>query len=360
MNNMVQVMEFYKGKKVLLTGHTGFKGTWMSVMLEVLGAKVCGYSLPLNTYSFYHKVSPQMHYHVEGDIADKDKVLYTADLFQPEIVFHFASHSSLEGSMKIPDFILRTNLMGTVNILEAARLIKNIKSVVVVTSDKCYQNLETEKLYTEDSLLGAKDPYSTSKVCQELLTSCYMDTFFGEKECLTGIATARASNVIGPGDYNVSRLMPYLLDSFVNERVAKIRNPYAIRPWQYVLDVLYGYLLLAKNLYESAGETMKYNGAYNFGPNENGFAQVGQITEMVRKHFEHASYIVIEGKDHIRKEAKVLKLDSTKAKDMLEWNPKCILEETIKLTCDFVLKEKQGKVAAELCREEIRQYLEMI
>ncbi|NBJ92535.1 CDP-glucose 4,6-dehydratase [Parablautia muri] len=360
MNNIDHVMEFYKGKKVLLTGHTGFKGTWMSVILELLGAKVCGYSLPLNTYSFYHKVSPHLQYHVEGDIADEDKVSFIAGSFQPEIIFHFASHSSLDGSMKIPDFILRTNLMGTVNILETVRQIESIKSVVVVTSDKCYQNLETDELYKEDSILGAKDPYSTSKVCQELLTSCYMDTFFREEGRLIGIATARASNVIGPGDNNISRLMPYLLDSFANERIAKIRNPYAVRPWQHVLDVLYGYLLLAKNLYESAGVTMKYNGAYNFGPNKDGFVQVGHIAAMAARYFENASYSVIKGKDHIRNEAKVLKLDSTKAKDMLGWKPKRTLEETIEFTCNFVIKEKRGENTAELCRDSIRQYLEIL
>lgn len=360
MNNTGSLAEFYRGKKVLLTGHTGFKGTWLSVMLELLGAKVCGYALPLSTYSFYHKVSPQVNIHVEGDIADEKKVFSTAEAFEPEIIIHLASHSSLDGSMKIPDYIFKTNLMGVVNVLEVSRRLESVRSTVVVTSDKCYRNLETDEAYVEDSVLGAKDPYSTSKVCQEFLTGCYMDTFFSEKERLAGIATARASNVIGPGDYNLSRLLPYLLDCFVSGRTAEIRNPHAIRSWQHVLGVLQGYLLLAQKLYESAGLTDEYNGAYNFGPKEDGFASVREIAEIAEKCFDHASYTVIDGKDHIRKEAGILKLDSAKSKRILGWEPGESLEETIRWTCDFVRREAAGENAAGLCRESVERYLESV
>lgn len=358
MRNINALQEFYKGKKVVLTGHTGFKGTWMSIMLETLGAEVCGYSLPLNKYSFYQKVFPRIKYNVEADIADEKKVLQAVEAFQPELVFHLASHSSLNGSMKIPDFILRTNLMGVVNVLEAVRKVKSVKAVVIVTSDKCYQNRETDELYTEESPLGAKDPYSTSKVCQELLTSCYMDTFFKEEIWPVGIATARASNVIGAGDYNISRLMPYLLDSFTHNRIPQIRNPYAVRPWQYVLDVLYGYLLLAEKLYHSIGGTLDYNGAYNFGPGEDGFAQVGKVAELAGHFFDNTFSVNEEGKDHIRKEVEILKLDSTKAQNVLNWKICKTLEDTIALTVDFVKREKNGEDAGKLCREQVRNYLQ--
>lgn len=351
------IKDFYKGKKVLLTGHTGFKGTWMSVMLENLGAEVCGYSLPLSKSSFYYKVTPNVKYHVEGDIFEEKKVFQTIDTFQPEIIIHLASHSSLDGSMKIPDFILRTNLMGCLNVLEASRRLDCIKAVVVVTSDKCYQNMETDKPYAEDSSLGAKDPYSTSKVCQELLTSCYVDTFFSEGDKIIGVATARASNVIGAGDYNISRLMPYLLDSYLSGSVPQIRNPYAIRPWQYVLDVLYGYLLLAKKLYESSGITSEHNGAYNFGPREDGFAQVGEIAQMVGKYFGNANFTKKDAKDQIRQETKILKLDSSKAHKVLNWQVQKSLEETVALTVDFVKKEKMGTNAGYLSREQVENYL---
>ena len=350
--------EFWKGKRVLLTGHTGFKGTWMSILLQVLGAEVCGFSLPLNASTFYSQVLPSIQSHNEGDIADTKKVLQLFDTFKPEIVIHLASHSSLDGSMKIPHFILQTNLMGVVNVLEATRKTDSVKSVVVVTSDKCYQNMETNEPYTEDAMLGGKDPYSTSKVCQELLSSCYMDTFFNDEIRPIGIATARASNVIGAGDYNISRLMPYLLDRYSNGRTPQIRNPYAVRPWQYVLDVLYGYLLLAEKLYESAGITTEFNGAYNFGPAADGFEQVGKIAEMVGKQFNSYEYIIKPGEDHIRKETKILKLDSTKAEKVLNWKIQKHLEETITLTVDFVKREQQGEATGFLCREQILRYME--
>lgn len=359
MRDTDSLFEFYKGKKIILTGHTGFKGTWMSTMLEILGAEVCGYSLPINKNSFYGKVSPNIQKHVEGDIADEKKVLYTISSFQPEIVFHFASHSSLDGSMKIPDFILRTNLMGVVNVLEAVRNLDSVKSMVVVTSDKCYENMETDNPYTEDAPLGAKDPYSTSKVCQELLASCYMETFFSGEEKKLGIATARASNVIGPGDYNISRLMPYLLDSFMNNRIPKIRNPYAVRPWQYVLDVLYGYLLLAEKLFNASGKTSKFNGAYNFGPGEDGFERVGRVAELVGKCFQNPFYLETRKNGQISKETKVLKLDSSKAKRVLVWENQMKLKEAIELTADFVKLEKNGQDTGELCRKYILEYFSL-
>lgn len=352
--------DFWQGRKVLLTGHTGFKGTWMSLMLEKLGAVVCGYSLPVNAGSFYQEVSPRIAEHVEGDIADAEKVLYTTERFRPEIVLHFASHSSLNGSMQIPDFILRTNLMGVVNVLESVRKTDSIKAVVIVTSDKCYQNMETEAPYTEESPLGASDPYSTSKVCQELLTACYRSTFFRDTDRKIGVATARASNVIGAGDYNITRLMPYLLDRFSNGKAAQIRNPHAVRPWQYVLDVLSGYLLLAEKLYGAYGRTTEYNGAYNFGPLDDGLAEVGDVVERVSRCFGDAEYMVKAGQDHIKKEASILRLDSSKSQKVLGWTPRKTLDEMIRLTADFVKREKQGISAEQLAREYVNMYLEEV
>lgn len=357
MKDNYSLADFYRGKRVLLTGHTGFKGTWMSIMLEKLGAEVCGYSLPLSPYSFYYKVSPCVKWHVEGDISDEKKVFQTIDTFKPEIIIHLASHSSLDGSMKIPDFILKTNLMGCLNVLEASRRAGDIKAVVIVTSDKCYQNLETSKPYAETSPLGAKDPYSTSKVCQELLTNCYIETFFNNESPNMGVATARASNVIGAGDYNISRLMPYLLECYLNDKIPQIRNPYSVRPWQYVLDVLYGYLLLAKKLYDFSEITSKFNGAYNFGPEEDGFAEVCKIVHMVGRYFENDIFIQKDNKDRIREETKILKLDSTKAHEILNWKVYMTLEETVALTVDFVRKEKKGVSAGDLCREQVENYL---
>lgn len=355
---MSNELSFWKGKKVLLTGHTGFKGTWMSLMLEALGAEVCGYSLPLSEYSFYSKSGATVTEHHEGDIADRQKLERVITGFKPEIVIHLASHSSLDGSDKIPDFILRTNIMGVVNLLDISRSLEYIKSIVIVTSDKCYRNLESEKPYVEECELGGEDPYSVSKVCQELIANCYQRTFFEQGRGNACIATARASNVIGVGDYNISRLMPYLLDSFVNGRVPQIRNPYAVRPWQYVLDVLYGYLLLAEKLYVSAGMTTQYNGAYNFGPEEDGFVQVGQMAEMVGRYFGNTVYVSQQGQGSIRKETNMLKLDSTKAKTVLKWKIQKSFEETIASIVDCIKKENTGLSINDICHAQVREYLE--
>lgn len=354
---MTSDLFFWKDKRVLLTGHTGFKGTWMSLMLNALGAEVCGYSLPLSPYSFYSNAKVKIARHCEGDIADCKMLGRVIEEFRPEIIIHLASHSSLDGSMKIPDFILKTNIMGCLNIMEASRNADYIKAVVIITSDKCYRNMETDKPYREDSPLGAKDPYSTSKVCQELLTGCYIDTFFNGTNRSIGVATARASNVIGAGDYNISRLMPYLLESYVSGNIPKIRNPHAIRPWQYVLDVLHGYLLLAKKLYENSGITTEYNGAYNFGPGEDGFVEVFKIAQMVGRYFGNEIYIQRDTKDRIQRETKILKLDSSKACKVLNWQVKKSLEETIALTVDFVKREKMGISPEDLCNEQVESYL---
>ncbi|MCH5261436.1 MAG: CDP-glucose 4,6-dehydratase [Lachnospiraceae bacterium] len=354
---MNERFEFWRKKRVLLTGHTGFKGTWMSLMLEALGAEVCGYALPLSEYSFYKKSGAAVTEHNEGDIADRQALERVVTGFKPEIVIHLASYSSLDGSDKIPDYILQTNIMGVVNLLDISRSLEYIKSIVIVTSDKCYKNLESEKPYTEECELGAEDPYSVSKVGQELITNCYQKTFFEQSRRDVGIATARASNVIGVGDYNISRLMPYLLDSFVNGRTPQIRNPHSIRSWQYVLDVLYGYLLLAEKLYESAGITTQYNGAYNFGPEEDGFVQVGQVAEMVGKRFSNTSYARLQSTCSILKETNILKLDSTKAKTILNWKIQKNLEEAIAIIVDCIKKEKAGVSMADLCHAQVCEYL---
>jgi CDP-glucose 4,6-dehydratase len=319
-------LDFYKDKRVLITGHTGFKGTWMSLMLNTLGAIVCGYSLPLNPYSFYSKAKMEVSEHHEGDIADREMLQRVVEGFKPEIIIHLASHSSLDGSDKIPDFILRTNIMGVVNLLDISRNLESVKSIVVVTSDKCYRNLESEKPYNEDN-----------RIC---------------------IATARASNVIGAGDYNISRLMPYLLDCYMNNNTPRIRNPYAIRPWQYVLDVLYGYLLLAEKLYNSSGKTAQYNGAYNFGPSEDGFLQVGKVAEMVGKFFDSKSYVASGEKGMVLNETNILKLDSSKSKATLNWYPRISLDKTIEMTVDFMKKEKNGMETRLLCIDQVYRYLE--
>ena len=337
--------KFWKDRKVLLTGHSGFKGTWMSLMLEYLGARICGYSLPIEMSSFYASVNPYVEKNVEADIADSYLVKSTINGYQPEIIFHFAAHSSLRDSMEIPDYIMKTNLMGTLNVLEAARMTESVCAVVVVTSDKCYFDCKKNESYKEDSILWATDPYSASKVCQELLSACYRDTFFQNGKKRIAIATARASNVIGPGD------------CFVNNKVPKIRNPHAIRPWQYVLDVLYGYLLLAEQLYLNVNKTTEFNGAFNFGPLNDAYVDVERVTKIVSDLFGGAPYQVVSGKDNIPRETNILMLDSTKAQRVLNWEPRYNIEKMLAETVKFIREEKKGYSKAVLARRMVAKYL---
>lgn len=348
---------FWKGRKVLLTGHTGFKGTWMSLLLEHLEARTYGYSLPVETASFYESVNPKVEVSIAADITDSVIVSNTIKNFEPEIVFHFAAHSSLQGSMEIPEYIFKTNMLGTLNVLEAARHSETIRAIVIITSDKCYLNCDKNEKYKEDSILWATDPYSSSKVCQELLSACYRDTFFQNQKKPIAITTARASNVIGPGDYNYARLFPYIFDCFVNKKIPEIRNPHAIRPWQYVLDVLNGYLLLAEQIFVNADITVEFNGAYNFGPTDDGFIDVRKVTEIVSQCFDNAPYKIISGQDQIPQEKKILMLDSTKAQNILNWHPKYSIEKTIKETAKFIKAEKNGHKTDVLARTMVAKYL---
>lgn len=346
---------FWRNKKVMLTGHTGFKGTWMCLLLEQLGARICGYSLPLEKNMFYNDVHPVVEQSVEADISDLQTVQAVMNDFEPDILFHFAAHSSLQGSKEIPEYILKTNMVGTLNVLEASRKSSTIRAIVIVTSDKCYFNYKKNEPYREESLLWATDPYSASKVCQELVTACYRDTFFLDKK--VAVATARASNAIGPGDYNFTRLFPYIFNCFLNGMIPEIRNPHAIRPWQYVLDILYGYLLLAEKLYQNIDKSELFNGAYNFGPTSDAFIDVEHVTQIVSKCFSDAPYKIVRGKDHIAQEAKVLMLDSSKAQEILNWYPKYTTKEAIEETAGFMKDAARGMDKSKLARMMVEKYL---
>ena len=348
---------FWKNKRVLLTGHTGFKGTWMSLMLARMGAKVCGYSLPLDKNSFFSRVAPDIYEHHEGDVVDLQSLEKVFSSFHPEIVLHFASHSSLKDSLTLPHYILRTNIMGVINVLELIRHYGDVKAVVIVTSDKCYLDRGIGEAYKEDAPLGGKDPYSTSKVCQELLSMCYAETFFQNIERMVGIATARASNVIGNGDDNQTRLFPYILNCYTKGELPKIRHATSLRAWQYVLDVLNGYLLLAERLFVSAGKTKQYNGAYNFGPDKKGFCTVGELTKLLGAQFGMADYETVETGDHIKKEAEILRLDSAKARSILQWVSKVTLSDAINIMADFAVREKKGERPKKLADEQVEFFL---
>lgn len=347
--------DFYSGKKVFLTGHTGFKGTWLSLMLEELGAEVYGYALKPET-DFYPKAKSGIKKEWEGYITDRELLQGALQQAEPDIVIHFASHSTLNRSYEITDYIFDTNVMGVVNLLEGIRKLESVQAVLIVTSDKCYRNLESEEPYGEESVLGAQDPYSTSKACQELVAECYRNSFFGREGLNIPIATARASNVLGGGDYNLNRLLPSLLDSFQKGEKAVIRNPHAIRPWQNVLDVLGGYLTLVEKMAAAGNGDSAYCEAFNFGPNEDGLITVGTMAEKLCRYFPQGEVQIATVEKSV-KETGVLKISSNKAKKVLGWQPRYTIDDTLRMAAEFAIREHRGEPVREICMEYIQAYL---
>lgn len=330
------ITEFWKDKKVLLTGHTGFKGSWLSAWLQILEAQVVGYSLsaPTNPSLFdLAKLGDRMT-SIVGDVRDLPHLAQTMTDFQPEIVIHMAAQALVRESYQHPIETYAVNVMGTVNILEAVRQVGSVKAFVNVTSDKCYENQEWVWGYRESEAMGGYDPYSSSKGCSELVTSAYRNSFFNAANYAThgaGIATARAGNVIGGGDWAKDRLIPDILKAWQSDQKFLIRYPHAIRPWQHVLEPLSGYLTLAEYLYKD-GAT--YSGAWNFGPNESDAQTVGWIVEqMAHLWGSNAGW----GQETIAQphEANYLKLDCSKARSQLKWQPKLEVKTALAWVIDW-------------------------
>lgn len=341
---------FYQGKRILITGHTGFKGTWLCQMLSYFGAMLYGYALPDSETEFWDSAGVNIK-SFWGDIRDKSVIEKVVRECMPEIIIHLASHSTVNQGQELTHYIFETNGMGVVNLLEAVRGTESVRAVLVVTSDKCYRNRESNVPYTEDCSFGAQDPYSASKAIQELISECYWNSFF--RNTSLKIGTARASNVIGGGDFNRTRLFPSLIDCFLRGETAQIRNPYAIRPWQNVLDVLYGYMLYVKFLYE--GEFAENEmPTFNFGPDADGFVTVQEVADMLCEIFAEGRY-QISGSNTV-KETNILKLDSSKAEKVLGWRPRYCLAETIRMTAEFEQRYAAGETAGQICESYIRDY----
>ncbi len=346
--------KFFDGKRVLITGHTGFKGTWLVALLKYLGSDISGFSLPNSKTRFYESVQSHIRDHY-GDIRDKKELTKIVKMEKPEIIIHLASHSTVNQGKDLTHYIFETNAMGVVNLFEAVREVPSVRTVLIVTSDKCYRNLEMDRGYTEDYGFGAQDPYSASKAIQELITECYRNLICRDEGRDVKITSARASNVIGGGDFNRSRLFPYLIDCGLKNKTAIIRNPNAIRPWQNVIDVLSGYLKLVMKA--SEGEYLnRYCSAFNFGPEPNSFVSVREIVDMIQEEFPNLSY-QISGENSVT-ETKVLKLDSSKAKKLLDWQPKFSLNDTISMTCEFEKQFNSGCSAKDICKRYITNYFE--
>lgn len=351
--NMAKVnSNFWKGKKVFLTGHTGFKGSWLSIWLQLMGSEIRGVSLaPQTTTALFSEANVIENMEsIIGDIRNKELVLESMRKFNPDIVIHMAAQPLVRHSYKDPIDTYSTNIMGTVHVLEAARNCSNLRAVVNVTTDKCYANNEWEWGYRENEPMGGFDPYSSSKACSELVTSAYRSSFFQKSEI--AVATARAGNVIGGGDWSTDRLIPDILFAFENDLQVVIRNPNAIRPWQHVLEPLSGYLVLAERLYNNG---QNYAEAWNFGPNDKDVQSVLWIVEKMTTDWDHKMKWKIDPIDQPH-EANYLKLDISKARNKLGWEPVWDLNIAIDKIIKWHRSWLFGHNPQELCIKQIEEF----
>jgi CDP-glucose 4,6-dehydratase len=344
----------YKGKKVLVTGDTGFKGSWMCIWLKELGADVYGYALPPLTKQDNYVTTglASKINHQDGDVRDKEKLQAYFDKVKPEFAFHLAAQPLVIDSYKDPHYNFETNLMGTVNFFEAVRHCPSVKIAVNVTTDKCYKNNEIDYAYKETDPMGGDDPYSASKGCSELITASYLKSFFS-KEGTANVASGRAGNVIGGGDWADNRIIPDMIRAYQNKVDLVVRNPTSVRPWQFVLEPVFGYLKLGEKLYT---HKKQFSGGWNFGPVPDETYNVNQVVTEVRKLIPQIKVTSPENSEKLH-EAGLLQLDITKAVMQLDWKPRLNFEKTIAFTINGYLQElKSGTNVYDARLEQLKQY----
>jgi CDP-glucose 4,6-dehydratase len=348
---------FWQGKRILLTGHTGFKGSWLSLWLQSMGAQVIGYALPPpSSPSLFEvaRVADGMT-SIIGDVRDLAKLQAVMAEHQPDIVLHLAAQALVRHSYHAPVETYSTNVMGSVHLLEAVRHTPSVKAVVNVTSDKCYDNREWAWGYRENEAMGGYDPYSNSKGCAELVTAAYRNSFFHPEHYAqhgVAVASGRAGNVIGGGDWAEDRLIPDILRAISEGRPVLIRSPHAIRPWQHVLEPLSGYLTLAEKLYNDGTQ---YAEGWNFGPNDDDAKPVQWIVEQLVEAWGNRASWVLDGGKHPH-EAHYLKLDCSKVKMRLHWQPRWNLSEALRAIIEWQRAYQGGADMRTLTLEQIADY----
>ncbi len=358
-------LSFWKSRRVFLTGHTGFKGSWLALWLHALGAEVCGYSLaPPTEPNLYSLLDLEGKIRsIQADIRDLEVLEAAMTAWKPEVVLHMAAQPLVRVSYQEPVETYAVNVLGTVNLLDAVRRAHNVRSVVVVTSDKCYENREWQQAYQEHEAMGGHDPYSSSKGCAELVTAAYRRSFFHPDSWpghQVGIASARAGNVIGGGDWAPDRLVPDLVRAWAAGEAVLIRNPEAVRPWQHVLEPLSGYLLLAERLYADGPQFAQ---SWNFGPADGDAHPVRYVVERMAGHWNENGggrapvRWEYDKAEHVH-EAHLLRLNSAKAVKRLGWSPRWGLDETLAHTVEWYKDYYDGRDVRERSLKQIEAYMQ--
>ncbi len=346
----------FKGKTVLVTGHTGFKGSWLSIWLKELGTNIIGYALEPYTKADNYVVSQvgKQVTSVINDIRDYEKLKKVFDDYQPEIVFHLAAQPLVRLSYQQPKLTYDTNIGGTVNVLECCRLTDSVKVIINITSDKCYEENNLNRGYKETDRLGGYDPYSSSKACCEIITLAYRNSFFNVKEFRKHkitLSSVRAGNVIGGGDWREDRLIPDCIRALKKNEPIGLRSPRSVRPWQYVLEPLGGYLLLASKMWQDG---VKYSGAWNFGPENTSNISVEEVVKKVIKNWGSGEYKDLsKNLPNELHESKTLTLDISKVKEQLGWKPALNIDEAIEYTVNWY---KASKIDYNFCAKQISAY----
>jgi CDP-glucose 4,6-dehydratase len=351
--NIDQLKKFWSKKKVFITGHTGFKGSWLCIILNNLGSKIYGYALKPEKNSLFNKskIIKNLVSNNYSDINNIKKLKKILKQTKPEIIFHLAAQPLVLESYRKPLETFSTNIIGTLNLLESIRSIKSIKSVVIITTDKVYKIDKKNKEYKELDQLGGFDPYSASKVGAEIVVDSYIKSFFKNSFLQKKISTVRAGNVIGGGDFSKNRLVPDIIKAINNKKKLIIRNPNHVRPWQHVLDPLIGYLILAEKQYKNQINDFKHY--WNFGPNKGNFKKVIDVVKYIKRK-EGLNYIL---KKTNLKETGVLKLNSLKAKKKLKWLCKWDLIETLNKTIEWNSQVKKGNSAKNVCEKQFLMHI---